>query len=508
MVRAQAHKLRREQAYIVEEGRKNKEHFQQLSAISGNLPGVALLNAGQTSIPAQSDEEFAVPTDSSALYNEVKSVVRPYGLYDRDHQCVFDSLIEILGDLPLGPNATPADALALAAFFGIIYSMVSCTKALPNFANLTNSGTSGSHHSKLGKHPNTVVADAAHFIIIPDEGLRASAQQLAAKPEKLHLAVLFLVLLFKQKRPSALVVDVAMSVFSNMDGTDITLSSSLKAPLFPLAHYIPYVKAANPSPLSGNGDPIVTLSTDGRVVVEDAIYILVGFCQLGLILTPEQDSSAGSVIPSVDCHAPFVIVPKSTQVEPSKLCAACTLQMEPFKHFRFLHIPSAGLVAADLRTAAAVHVHKDGRTEFSADALVWDVRLEKTIRVAKQKFEANIFDLHALMPLSHPQLSALLPENQASHGNFDENRNHGGHRSKGNFNAPFPVCRDVYVKNNGFEVATVLERASSYVVNNSSRVVSAVVGGKLLYAARRDDGSLFWSKKMSNHAFDLFDVVS
>lgn len=494
--------------------RKNSEMMQQMIAMRGYMAGVPLVNAGQSSHQPTTDAQLAVPTESGSVYDELKGVVRQYGSYDCDHHVVFDSLVRVLGNLPLGPSATPADALALAVIFGVCYTVLTFTDSLPTFS--TDSTVQNVHDKERGaENLNEVLQNAAHFVFLSDEAAQKLAQKMAKNQEPLRLAAAFLKLVCFQKRPSAAVVDLAFSTFLQIDkGIAFSDLSKYGTALLPLSQFVPYVmavRAPNSSLNAGDKGAVVTMIPDGRILVDDVPHILVGFSQQGLVLSSYEDSENTKENNTdiedlkrfgVEFYAPYVVVAQASLPDLPNVCAACQLSMERFQGSDFLYTMKSAIVTADLCTASNVCVCEDGRTDFQADGLIWDTRFERVVRIRHLKFEADVFDLNTLMPLSNERLSALVPSAtiQSKQPRMERGAERGAAATP-----PFPTCRQVRAQ--GLQVMALLFRASDYAVDETGRVVSVRVAGDTLFAARNAQGTMLWSREAANHAFTLCDVV-
>lgn len=478
---------------VQEQHRVRMQGLQQVQAIIGNSPGVPLLNAGMTALPMVSDAQAAIPTECGVFFDSLKhNVVRQYGLYEHHHHIVLNALFRVLGNLPMGPGATPVDALTFAMYFGFVYTMVSKTDRLPDFSACAG-----------GEDLNTLVAQAAHFVLMSEEAASASAQTVAKNPELLRHAVVFLKLVAFQKRPSALVMDVAVSLaISVLFGTLSHEERKLIVTLQPLAHYLPYVTAAracSTQPKNDQDSHVITMMPDGRVVADGVVYTFVGFSQRGVMLSVDGSDENGEAVTNrddyqqfgVDFKMPFVCVKPSSRLRAQSVCAACQIPMRPFHQSNFLRSMQSPLVTSDLSTACDVHVNEDGVAKFKADALLWDDRLEKTVRMQGLHFEADVFDLHALMPLANESLSALVPCPDLC--------------STDRFQAPFPVCNDV--RATGLAVVTLLACAEDYSVDQCGRVSTVTIAGHTLFAARDGKKRMWRSRGPANHAVTLGDVV-
>lgn len=515
VTRARNDAFRQKMGQMMEEQRRNREHFQQMNATMGHGAGIPFLNAGQSSHVSYTDAQAATPTESSKTYNLVKDVVRAYGFYELDHHVVFNALIQILGNLPMGASATPADALAFAAMFGVVYRIVSLTDSLPDFSSSNLSEKRNGNKRKDGReNPNKMLVIASHFISIDDKNIAPLAQKIAKDREPLRLAIAFLKLVCFQKRPSAAVVDLAVSTFMYLDPS-ITPDDMLQfgTGIFPLAQFVPYVltvRALSNVSQKGQDCPMVTMLPDGRMLADGVVYSLIGFSQRGLVLIAE-DREGGPIDKTEDVtlrqfgiefHVPYIVVAQSPATTLSNVCAACQLPMERFKDSDFLCTSKSALVTADLRTTSNVRVSDSGKTEFFADGLIWDTRFERVIRMKRLEFEADVFELHNLMPLAHERLSALVPSAPMRLEGPRAKHSYGNGTA---LRAPFPTCHQV--RAHGLQVMSVLARASDYVVDQSGHIVSVQIAGTTLYAARDDNGMMKWSRKAANHAFTLCDVV-
>lgn len=514
VTRARNDAFRQKMGQMMEEQRRNQEHFQKMNAITGHGVGIPLLNAGQSSHVSFSDAQAATPTESGKTYNLVKDVVRTYGFYELDHHVVFDALIQVLGNLPMGASAAPADALAFAAMFGVVYRVVSLTDSLPDFSSNFSGKRSDSSRKDGGENLNKLLVHASHFISIDDENVAPLAQKIAKDREVLRLAIAFLKLVCFQKRPSAAVVDIAVSTFMYLDPSNTPDDMrQLGTGIFPLAQFVPYVltvRALSNVSQKAQDCPIVTMLPDGRISADGVIYSLIGFSQRGLVLIAEdresgpKDSTNDVTLRQfgVEFHVPYVVVAQSPATTLSNVCGACQLPMERFKDSDFLCTSKSALVTADLRTTSNVRVSEGGKTEFSADGLIWDKRFERVIRMNQLEFEADVFELHNLMPLAHERLSALVP---SAPMRSEGQRTKHSYENSTAIPAPFPTCHQVSA--HGLQVMSVLAQASDYVVDQSGRIVSVQIAGTTLYAARDDNGVMKWSRKAANHAFTLCDVV-